>query len=159
MTKYIITDPCYLLDDDTWQKCCDAAKLPSGNWSDDIFNAYVADALKMLSGSEAWASETGFGDWSNSIQGTGTILQNEFAADSGMVCVCELNDKVEASMHDKYPTGLGHCAAIIECTGPVKVEFNKDDSNWTVLYIRDSANNAFRSEEDDVENYFEDDDE
>ena len=65
----------------------------------------------------------------------------------------ELNDKVEAGMHNKYPTGLGHCAAIIECEGPIKVEFNKDDPNWTVLYIRDCVNHTFCSNEDDFEDY------
>ena len=154
--QYIITDPCYLLDDEVWQKCCDAAKMPSGDWNDEVFNAHVSDALKVMSGANAWACQTGFGDWTNSIQGSGTVIQNEFAADSGMVCVCQLNDKTLASMHTKYPTGLGHCAAIIECEGEVKVSFDTDDANWTVVYIEDAVDHAFCSYESA---YPEDDDE
>lgn len=149
MTKYIITDPCYLLDDDTWQKCCNAAQLPSGEWNDDVFNAYVEDALKTLSGNKAWASSTGFGDWTNYISGMKNVLQPEFAADSGMVCVCEFNDKVEAAMHIKYPTGLGKCAAFIECEGQVRVDFDTEDKNWTVVYITDETTTFHSSYADD----------
>lgn len=42
MTKYIITDPCYLLDDKIWQECCNVGALPNGGWDNEAFNQKVA---------------------------------------------------------------------------------------------------------------------
>ena len=157
MPKYIITDPCYILDRETWGKCCDAAKMPSGEWNDEVFNAHVADALKVLTDSAAYACQTGFGDWTNRIYGS-NVLYPEFVADSGMVCVAEFNDKVENSLKTKYPTSKflkNGLAALIECEGDIKVEFDTEDINWTVVYIKDSKGNWFESMQPECEEDYE----
>ena len=157
MTKYIITDPCYILDRETWGKCCDAAKLPSGVWSDEVFNAHVADGLTMLSGSPAYAFQTGFGDWTNRIDGL-NVLYHEFVADSGMVCVCEYNDKVENAIKTKYPTSnflKNGLAALIEYEGDIQVKFDTEDINWTVVSIKDSKGNWFESMQPEYEESYE----
>lgn len=141
MTKYIITDPCYIINKDVWSECCKAAELPEHGWDNDLFNARVANELTKMTGSKAWASDTGFGDWENAIHGMhDKILQNNFCADSGMVSVCVLTDAIEAKLRAEYPNGFKDLGAIIECTGEVKVEFDKDDEDWTVVYIDDDEN-------------------
>ena len=133
MTRYIITDPCYLLDDDVWQKCCKAAERPDHSWDDELFATKVANELTKMTGQKAWASETGFGDWSNTMCGNNVkIIQSYFVADSGMVSVCVLTPEIEAH-------GFDYFGAIIECEGDVTVNFDKEDSNWTVVYIKDAV--------------------
>ena len=140
MTKYIITDPCYIINKDVWQECCNAAKLPDNGWDDDLFNAKVANELTKMTGQKAWASETGFGDWENTIHGDESkIIQSDFVADSGMVCVCALTPDIESHLKAEYPNGFNNLGAIIECEGSVKVEFDKEDCNWTVVYIDDAV--------------------
>ena len=55
MTKYIITDPCYILPQDVWHNCCKAAELPNHDWDDELFAAKVANELTKLTGQKAWA--------------------------------------------------------------------------------------------------------
>ena len=122
MTKYIVTDPCYLIDKDVWADCCKAAELPNHGWDNDLFNARVANELTKLTGQKAWASDTGFGDWDNAIHGNpDKIIQSEFCADSGMVSVCILTDDMEAKLRAEYPYGFNTLGAIIECDGEVHI--------------------------------------
>lgn len=89
LVKYVVTDPCYILDNKTWDKCC--------KFLDDspkAFNEAVSKALTDLSGFPAYACDTGFGDWNNKIYGS-YIIHKEFCADSGMVCVCRLTSEIE----------------------------------------------------------------
>lgn len=140
MTKYIVTDPCYLIDKDVWSDCCKEAELPNHGWDNELFNARVANELTKMTGQKAWASDTGFGDWDNTIHGNpDKIIQSEFCADSGMVSVCILTDDMEAKLKAEYPYGFNTLGAIIECDGEVQVKFDKDDPDWTVVYINDSS--------------------
>ena len=84
LIKYVVTDPCYILNNDTWDECC--------KFLDDspkAFNEAVSKALTDLTGFPAFACDTGFGDWNNKIYGS-YIIHKEFCADSGMVCVCRI---------------------------------------------------------------------
>lgn len=140
MTKYIVTDPCYLIDKDVWADCCKEAELPNHGWDNELFNARVANELTKMTGQKAWASDTGFGDWDNTIHGNpDKIIQSEFCADSGMVSVCILTDDMEAKLRAEYPYGFNTLGAIIECDGEVQVKFDKDDPDWTVVYIDDGS--------------------
>lgn len=138
MSKYVVTDPCYLLEDDVWSNCCNAATANGQEWNNEVFNAEVTKALKQMSGGNAWASETGFGDWSNCMHGDDSRIESvDFAADSGMVCVCEMTPAVEEVLKKKFPAGDVGLVSIIECIGEVSVEFDKSDENWTVVYVDD----------------------
>lgn len=77
LVKYVITDPCYILNNDTWDECC--------KFLDDspkAFNEAVSKALTDLTGFPAYVCDTGFGDWNNKIYGS-YIIHKEFCADSG----------------------------------------------------------------------------
>lgn len=140
MTKYIITDPCYLLDDKIWQECCNVGALPNGGWDNEAFNQKVAQELTKLSGTKAYACHTGFGDWSNKLSGPNIEGDGVFYADSGMVCVC----KIDAVMLSKYPLNkLKRLGAIFEAQGEIKVDFNTEDEYWTQVCIEDTANHIY----------------
>ena len=88
-TRFIITDPCYLIDDDAhpdaWSHFCELSDSRS-NWE------VTQQANEYLSGELGFgivAASTGFGDWSNCIEGEGVVNMN-FFADAGMVCVAEI---------------------------------------------------------------------
>ena len=144
--KYVITDPCYILDNEAWDRCCEIARSKD-DWY-DIFNNAVKDELEKLSGKEAYACETGFGDWDNSIYGSSysKIEKLEFCADSGMVCVCALTNNVEESLKQKFPAGYNGCVAVIDCEGEVEVKMDKRDKGWTVVNIKDN-NDIFYSQD------------
>lgn len=140
MTKYIITDPCYLLDDNTWQDCCCVAMLPNRDWDDEAFNQKVAQELTKLSGAKAYACHTGFGDWSNRLSGPNIEGDGTFYADAGMVCVC----KIDAAILSKHSLDeLKRLGAVFETQGEIEVNFNTKDSNWTEVYIKDTANRMY----------------
>ena len=79
-------------------------------------------------------SDTGFGDWSNTITSNSkhiNVLNSEFYADAGMMCVVEINDKLE-----KFLKG-NDIGAIFEADCDISVEIDDDDRNWYVLKIMD----------------------
>lgn len=132
MSKYkVITDPCYILPDDTWSECIQKAGEYDKGWS-ERFNHEVAKALTEFSGSNAWVERTGFGDWNNEVFGP-SVVEPYFAADSGMVCVCDYSEPVRAVIKD-ISEG---CAAVIETSGDISVEFDRSVSDWTVVNITD----------------------
>lgn len=155
--KYIVTDPCYLIPDDKWQEICSKC---FDNKPDqyDRFNAEVAKVLTEITGHPAYASGTGYGDWSNKIgcEKEGVILKSEFFADSGMVSVCRLTDEIinESRKHGcAYDCG----AAIFEAGENISVSFDGKDRGWTVVYIEDKENNIYLSSIEDMPGYEEDD--
>ena len=50
LTKYVVTDPCYILNDDGWDECC---KFLDN--SPKAFNEAVSKALTDLTGFSAYA--------------------------------------------------------------------------------------------------------
>lgn len=141
MTKmtYIVTDPCYILDSEIWSNICNQCK--NEDFYNDTFNKLVADELTKLTGSKAYASQTGFGDWSNTLIGE-TVNGGNFYADAGRVCVCKLNSSLLAKYSMETLTELG---AIFEAEGEITVEFNTTVSDWTEIYITDTAGNHWNS--------------
>ena len=133
MSKYkVITDPCYILPEDIWNECIEKCEqYKDANWS-ERFNEAVKKALTEFSGSNAWVERTGFGDWTNEVYGP-AVVDPYFAADSGMVCVCDYSEPVKASL-ENISDG---CAAMIETSGDITVEFDRSISDWTVVYITD----------------------
>ena len=140
--KYLVTDPCYLLGldeanrDSIWHNCMN-----------DMFNGDTGDVKyedgtnytgvqKILS--EALGvnilrvSDTGYGDWSNTLTSSSKhikVIQPEFYADAGMMCVVEINEKLENFLkeHD--------IGAIFESDCEISVDVDNDDSSWYVLKI------------------------
>ncbi len=137
MIKYIVTDPCYILPDEVWQECC--RLLDNGTQED--FNKAVCDALIHYTGYKAWVSQTGFGDWSNLLYGE-DIIQREFLADSGMVCVCRHTPLIEKFFKDKHSEKLfALCVAVFEMSENIDVILDMSQPRWTHITITDKDTN------------------
>lgn len=149
MKKYVITDPCYILSEEDWKKCVEYAEKTveedKVEWS-YIFKTAVETALTKFTNSSSWVKDTGFGDWTNILYGPNKDGYGEFCADAGMVCVCEVTDKVSAALEEIQNK---KCFAIFEAEGPISVNFDTSDSNWTVVNIKDSAGNTWITMEPD----------
>ena len=147
--KIVVTDPCYIMSSEDWDACCKEAEQRRDEhkqeW-EEAFDEIVSRKLTELSGHEAYATSTGFGDWNNEI------ACQSFCADSGMVWVCYLTDEMRNRLNE-YPNQS--MAAIIDIEGDIKVNFDYTHRDWTVVEIEDSAGNFFRSfepsEDDDEE--------
>lgn len=147
MTKYIITDPCYVLSDDTWSNICNQCK--NEDFYNGTFDRLASEALNKLAGTtNAVASATGFGDWDNCMHCSNEdkIIHTDFFADSGMVCVVEYNDAIQQALKDKDNIRLIEKGgiAVIETEGNVEITMNTEDPNWTVVEIEDD-NDVFNS--------------
>lgn len=145
--RYVITDPCYILPEDMWDKCIEHAEKvmqeDKCDWS-DVFSTAVEAALTTFTNSNAWASDTGYGDWSNCLHGPYVHYTGGFCADSGMVCICEYTEAVEERIKDM--TIDNGCAALFDAEGPLKVNFNKDAPDWTVVEIEDAEGNEWHTD-------------
>ena len=131
LIKYVVTDPCYILNNDTWDECC--------KFLDDTpkaFNDAVSKALTDLSGFPAFACDTGFGDWNNKIYGS-YIIHKEFCADSGMT------DEIEKHFAEEYQNIYSHGAAVFESSDDINVDFDISDTSWTVVKIHDNKTGNF----------------
>ena len=127
MKKYVVTDPGYITkDDDVWEHFVKVIN------DEEMRNKVLSDYL----GCQIFTSATGYGDWQNFIKadsGEDRILQDEFCADSGMVCFCEMTQEIEERLK-RYGSWA---YAILECEDP-KIEFDRTDPEWTVLKITDT---------------------
>ena len=156
--KYLVTDPCYLLDllktqeerDKLWDYVCNSIH----DWEKDYDGTDHKDACTRMSDvlglNILRISDTGFGDWSNTLKSNSEhidVLIPEFYADAGMMCVVEINEKLENFLkeHD--------IGAIFESDIPIAVNVDNDDSQWYVLRIMDENgwNELATSEEPEVE--------
>ena len=131
MTKYVITDPCYIVDEKTWDKCL--KDFPN-------FPKLIAEHLTKLTKEKAYASDTGFGDWSNGLMSKDGYL-GSFGADSGMVSVCKYTKKVAERLSEIF----AGCYCVFEADGPLDVVFDTSDKQWTVVYIEDVLGNEFQT--------------
>ena len=131
MTKYVITDPWYIVDEKTWDKCL--KDFPN-------FPKLIAEHLTKLTKEKAYASDTGFGDWSNGLIGNDGYI-GSFGADSGMVSVCKYTKKVAERLSGIF----AGCYCVFEADGPLDVVFDTSDKQWTVVYIEDVLGNEFQS--------------
>ena len=99
-------------------------------------------------------SDTGYGDWVNSISSTSEhikIVKYKFCADTGLMCVTKINDKLKNYLKD-HPIG-----AIFESDIPVDIHVNDSNSYWFVLEITDKDDHSVlvtSEDADDEEDYF-----
>lgn len=162
MKKFCVTDPCYILPDDVWSKCCKVFdEYKDDEFMYQRFDEAVTKALTEFVGSKSYACGTGYGDWSNELQGDGKVINSKFCADAGMVCVCELTDKVKEAL-DINETN-NHSVAIFEAEDLSNVEFDLTDKGWTVVYIETTDGHCFctlTADEyccDEVDDYYNED--
>jgi len=133
----LVTDPCYIISDADWDKLlAKADKMP--NWN-DTFDNLVSDFLKKISGDiKAVAGSTGYGDWVNEID------NQEFASDSGMVCVVEETEKLQKYLDDnKVMFGFG-CVARLDKPA-TKYLLDPSNLDWTVVKIYNGEKEIARS--------------
>lgn len=139
---YCITDPCYILPSEIWSECCDKAGDNDEGWSERFYQ-HVTSALTEFVGTTAYADSTGFGDWNNCLWGPKVDGTGAFFADSGMVCVCEYTSKVAEALGDLTEKDG---AAVFEAEGPIKVEFDRSDSSWTIVNIEDANGDCWHTD-------------
>lgn len=161
MKKYIVTDPCYILPDEIWQKVCH--ECHDEDFYDGTFDKKITEELnKFAHTTDAVASTTGYGDWNNCMccSNSNKVLHADFFADSGMVCVVEYNDPVIIGLiNNENEKLIEHGgAAIIETEGKVKINMNTDNDSWTVVKIKDDKD-SFNSLPSEYEEDEEDEDE
>ena len=160
---YLVTDPCYLLDLDSknkdriWDRCIDDMydSDNSDKYEDRTDYTGVQKILSEELGINVLrVSDTGYGDWANSISSTSEhikIIKNKFFADAGLMCVVEINDKLKNFLKDN-PIG-----AIFESDIPVDIHVDDSNSYWFVLEITeiDGFHKLVTSEDaDDEEDYY-----
>lgn len=164
MKKFCVTDPCYILPDDVWSKCCKVFdEYKDDEFVSQRFDEAVTKALTKFAGSKAYACDTGYGDWSNILSGSKHVINECFCADAGMVCVCELTDKVHDALKDHDLDGTNHCVAIFEAEDLSNIEFDVSDKNWTVVNIETTDGQCLYTkgieyDDDDYDSYDEEDD-
>lgn len=144
MTRYVITDPCYLINKDKWQELCEKAS-GGDEFDSNKFNDLVREELEIITQDEAWVSETGYGDWDNNLYGDeDTMLTHEFYADSGTVCVCkfveDIENELKKHMSEPYPG-----AAIFEVGGKLAVDIDVSDPDWTYIEMSDDSGNSWNT--------------
>ncbi|MCM1323191.1 MAG: hypothetical protein NC218_03310 [Acetobacter sp.] len=162
---YTVTDPCYLLDNERWQKCCrkaDEAGKAQGmrDWDFDAFNKAVEDELRSISGGFVYVCGTGFGDWENRIYAASRpekviIKQACFGADAGMVCVVEVTDKLEDYLEHEYTDNSFAIGAFFRSKEPVDYVVTLGSRSWEVLQIAITNGGVVRTE-DDLDTDYED---
>ena len=147
MTKYIITDPCYIIPDTDWSKCCEifnsvAYKKAEENrdyeMQRELFDNEITAVLRKYSGDyKAQACSTGYGDWTNEIWGK-NVIKHDFFADSGMCCVCELTDTIQKHItENSNGRNEFNGMAVFETDKDIAIEFDTSDSDWTVIRVKD----------------------
>ena len=161
---YLVTDPCYLLDldpknkDRIWDRCIDDM-YNSDKYEDRTDYTGVQKILSEELGVNVLrVSDTGYGDWVNSISSTSEhikIVKYKFCADTGLMCVVEINGKLKNYLKE-HPI-----SAIFESDIPVDIHVDDTNSYWFVLEItdKDGFHKLVTSEDaDDEEDYYNDSD-
>ena len=157
---YLITDPCYLLNLDPknknriWNLCINDMHN-SDKYEDRTDYTGVQKILSEELGVNVLrVSDTGYGDWVNSISSTSEhikIVKYKFCAGTGLMCVAEINDKLKNYLKN-HPIG-----AIFESDIPVDIHVNDSNSYWFVLEITDIDDHSVlvtSEDADDGEDYF-----
>ena len=158
LVKYIVTDPCYILDDDTWKECCKVFYIyKNDEFIYQRFDEAVSKALTNLTGHQSYACDTGFGDWCNKIYGL-SVIKHDFCADAGMVCVCRLNHKVLDNLYkNNGEENALSGAAIFEMSEDIDIEFDVSNKDWTVVKIKDKQTGNIIKSMDYEDNFYDDD--
>lgn len=166
--EYTVTDPCYLLDHERWQKCCEYAEQAAkqndnGNWDEDIFSSEVEKAIREISGGYVFACGTGFGDWTNSIyksydrNDSVRIITSGFGADAGMVCVVEMTDALNKYLREEYKDNSSDIGAFFRTKERGVNVMTEGNDNWTVLRIMAKTGATILTQDDYADEEEEDD--
>ena len=121
----LITDPCYVLKDEDWDKWQDVNDRRS---EFKYLRDNVLYDIRTTCGLRNFiATDTGEGDWSNEIHDPNGRTLGDFCADSGMVAVF---DYEEALAYNPEIAELGsHTRTILEgFTGTVSIMY--DEYTW-----------------------------
>ena len=133
----IITDPCYIMKDEDWDKYTSNLSIPLDEFLRSRYNF-----------GEVIACDTGVGDWSNEIVDSNENVLGRFCADAGMVIVCTASDFAnyggdEEKLRDYASKGLAtiipdYSGAIVaeEVSGMVVLKGTgetSEDVSWTSL--------------------------
>lgn len=124
----IITDPCYLLTDEDWDKF---GRKPYNYDNGQEF-------LSTLNFGECIIADTGFGDWDNYIVADNGLNLGTFCADAGMVCVLTASDFVsynyDKEKFEKYVSN-GLITIIPNYSGTVELYYEDSDEygKWAVI--------------------------
>lgn len=121
--KYIVTDPCYIIDNDSWVSLC-------VNYPEDLEKS-LEKLLTSITKKKSFVSDTKCGDWVNFLVGQG-VIQNSFTADSGMVCVCAYTDTLKKNLSEKL---MSDCCALFETKDLIDVMFDKSGNATKVVII------------------------
>lgn len=157
--KYIITDPCYIVSEDVWDKACKHIDETG------IDYPRFEEVLSAACGTKVDCCDTGYGDWDNSISGPSDhIISHNFCADAGLVCVAKLTPEIEKHLDEHYDIDLDEpntMIAVIDVSDVNDVSWHGSD-NWTKFYI-ETPEGRFESEDDpsfeDEDDDWEDEDE
>lgn len=95
--KYIITDPCYLIDPEKWQELTAAHLGENGELTHDFFKAFEKEICEQNEHIQALLEleHTPHGDGSYFVTPCNAKIRTkifEFWVDSGLYCLCEVSD-------------------------------------------------------------------
>jgi len=163
MKAYLVTDPCYIVPNDVWYKAIDKMWDSDGNEIPNGRENYEKVLSEYL-GAEVKTSNTGYGDWTNYLEGD-YVKGSQFCADAGEVCVVEATPKILEILKNKYNYTLYDPESLaasfeVEDNAKVNVRFITDDPNWTdvCIDIEDSTGYHYISSIDSNEYRFGEDD-
>jgi hypothetical protein len=152
-----VTDPCYVIAVDEWDRLCKAADAAyPADWV-EAFERLVNEYLKQKTGKDwATAGGTGYGDWSNNMFGNGQVVKSDFYADAGMWCV------VPAEFNERPDMGDTDGAAILKFDDNSRIEvkvLTDNNKEWTEFaitgvhngYVTHVRSEPYRGEEDAIE--------
>lgn len=147
MKTLFITDPSYLIPSEKWSELVD--KQDEDTITNLIISYFVDNNIKPLA-----VGATGYGDWSNQVHSASErvdIVQPEFGADAGLVCVVEGTPAAILALHENKIAS--HAFATLNVPGDTRVTINYDNPNWTVLLFHspDGTLLAKTSEDEDSE--------
>lgn len=155
MTTYIITDPSYILTRDEWSKCCEILNTDKPySEVQEQFNLEIQMYLKDISKDpRAYSSDTLIGDWTNSVHGP-NVIQSEFCADAGMVCVVEYTEEIQRriGIHNDGKPLPEFCYALFEAEGPLTIN-SEEIGGQLQLYITDNNNHEWTLDNPEEEEY------
>ena len=129
----IITDPCYIMNDEDWEHFLSLELTSKPIGLDNYLRQYHNFG-------EVIGADTGYGDWNNEvIDSKSNEAVGEFTADAGMVIVCTASDLTNYGYDREKFLDLverGRIAIIPNFTGTVELhyEYSKDESKLAVLY-------------------------
>lgn len=137
MTKFVITDPSYILPKEVLDKCVNS----KNNFEDMIAN----EINKISRTTNSKVANTGVDEWLNKIHTANDknkCIHPYFTSNTGLVCVVEYNKQLEK----QFDNELFLCsAALIEIKGKETIKFLVRKNCRTIIKIYDDDCLVFES--------------